>query len=159
MKPTPVWALCACLALLASFGCGHLELANESDPNRVVTGVVSVRMDLLPPSDAEIVVRIVEPSDMTAAPVGAGGDLVIGEGGTRSRPENVIGEQIIRDPKAMPASFRIEFRASDTALRRGLNIEARISWGGKVRFRTVESQVLTLGNIGGPQTVRVEAVQ
>lgn len=149
------------VALFASLGCGHVETTVGSDPNRVVTGTVNVRMNLIPPPDAEIVVRIVEPPDVTSAPAAASKDLVIGERGTRERPEQLVGEQIIRAPGALPLPFRIEFRADDGMLRHGLNVEARISWGGRLRFRTIESQVITLRSIerAEPIAIWVEPVR
>ncbi len=145
--------------LLITLGCGHVDLTPESDPNRVVTGTVNVRMDLMPPSDAEVAVRLVEPSNVTSEPTTASPGLVIGERGTSTRPEVVVAEQVIHAPAAMPVPFRIEFKADDAMLRRGLNIEARISWGGQIRFRTVESQVVTLATAHDPQTVWVEAAR
>ena len=152
------------LLLLAAFafataGCGHLDMARESDSNRVLTGTVNVRMDLLPPPDSEVVIRIVEPADVTAAPTAPTRDMVIGERGAHERPENVVAEQVIKAPAAMPVPFRIEYRASDASLRRGLNIEARISWGRQLRFRNIESQAITLATADQPQTIWVEAVR
>jgi uncharacterized lipoprotein YbaY len=156
MKFFPLLSLTAALVLLLAPGCGHLDVAPEGDPNRVATGTVNVRMALVPPADAEVVVRVVEPSDITAAPAVASNDLVIGERGTQSRPENVIAEQVIHAPASMPVPYRIEFHATDAAVRRGLNIEARISWGGRLRFRTVESQLV---NVAAPQVIWVEPVR
>jgi uncharacterized lipoprotein YbaY len=156
MKVFPLLSLTTALILLLTPGCGHLDVAPEGDPNRVATGTVDVQMPLQPPADAEVVVRIVEPSNITAAPTAAANDLVIGERGTLSRPENVIAEQVIRAPASMPVPYHIEFHATDAALRRGLNIEARISWGGRLRFRTVQAQ---LANVAAPQTILVEPVR
>lgn len=149
----------ALVALAISVGCGHVDLSPESDPNRVLTGTVNVRMNLLPPPDTEVLVRIVEPSDITSAPTTVGKDIVIGEQGAHVRPEEVVAEQSIRAPATMPVPFRMPYHASDEQLRRGLNVEARISWGGRVRFRTVESQAITLATADTPQTVWVETVQ
>ncbi len=144
---------------LGLFGCGHVDLTPESDPNRVLTGTVNVRMDLLPPPDTEVVVRLVEPPDVTAAPAAVAKDVVIGERGTRERPEQVVAEQVIRAPASMPVSFRLEYRADDAQLRRGLNLEARISWGGRLRFRNIEAQAVILSNSTQPQTIWVEPVR
>lgn len=158
MKLTPFsWLAIACVWVLA--GCGHVDLTPEGNPNRVITGTVHVRMDLIPPPDAEVVVRLVQPADVTAAPTRAGNDLVIGERGTRERPAQVVAEQVIRTPGALPVPFRLEFRASDAELRHGLNIEGRISWGGRVRFRNVEAQLVTLATTGRPIEVWLEPVQ
>jgi uncharacterized lipoprotein YbaY len=146
-------------AIFGIVGCGHVDLSPESDPHRVVTGTVNVRMNLLPPPDAEVVVRLLAPAGITAAPSKAAADMVIGERGARERPEQVVAEQVIRGPQAMPVSFRIEFDASDSALRSGLNVEARISWGGHLRFRNVEAQALTLATVASPQTLILDPVQ
>lgn len=145
--------------VFASLGCGHVDLTPEGNPDRVVTGTVNVTMNLLPPPDASVVVRVIEPADVTNVTTAPANDLVIGERGPQVRPENVLGEQQIHAPAAVPVPFRLEFKASDAELRRGLNIEARISWGGKVRFRTVESQVITLATIAQPQVVWVQPVR
>jgi uncharacterized lipoprotein YbaY len=151
--------LFSCVLLFVTAGCGHVDLTPEGDPNRVLTGTVNVRMNLIPPPDAEVVVRILNPSDVTAAPTAPSKDLVIGERGTREQPEQVVAEQTIHAPPAMPVSFRIEYRASDAMLRRGLNIDARISWGGRIRFRTVDAQAVTLATVESPHVIWVEPVQ
>ncbi|PTX95474.1 YbaY family lipoprotein [Opitutus sp. ER46] len=159
MKFAPLSLVAASGLVLALAGCGHLEHAREGDPNRVVTGTVNVRMDLMPPADAKLTVRLVAPANVTAAPAQAAPDLVIGERGSRAQPEQIVAEQDIPVPTSMPAPFRLEFRASDAELRHGLNIEARLSWGGRMRFRTFESQVVTLETVARPQTVWIEAVR
>lgn len=157
--PASVRLLPVFAAVLLSSGCGHVDLSPEGDPNRVLTGTVNVRMNLLPPPDAEVLVRVVEPPDMTSAPTAIQKDIVLGEQGEQVRPERVIAEQAVRAPAAMPVAFRIAYHASDEQLRHGLNVEARISWGGRVRFRTVESQAITLATADTPQSIWVEPVQ
>lgn len=147
------------IALALSLGCSHIDLRPEGDPNRVLTGTVNVRMNLLPPPDSEVLIRITEPPDIASGQVSAGKDMVIGEQGTQVRPEQVIAEQVIHAPAAMPVPFRIEYHASDAQLRRGLNVEARISWSGRVRFRNVESQAVTLGDAEAPQAIWVDPVR
>lgn len=146
-------------ALLLCGGCGHVDLTPEGDPNRVITGSVNVRMNLLPPPDSQIVVRLVAPPDVTAEPAVAAGDMVLGERGSRERPEQVVAEQIIKAPSSMPVPFRIEFSADDARLRRGLNVEARISWGGQVRFRNTEAIAVTLSTVNSPITIWVEPLR
>lgn len=159
MKHRPWILLVATGILAAAAGCGHLDLTPESDPERVITGTVNVRMNLIPPPDSELVVRIVQPPDVTATPTSAAGDLVIGQRGVRTVPERVVAQQVVRAPAAMPAPYRVEFRASDAQLRRGLNIEARISWGGRLRFRNVEAQLVTSAAADKPVTIWLEPVQ
>lgn len=148
-------------ALLLGAGCGHVDLTPEGDPNRVLTGTVNVHMNLLPPPDSEVVVRLVEPADVTAAPTAPARDMVIGERGTREQPEQIIAQQVIHAPAAMPVAFRLEFRADDAELRRGLNIEGRISWGRQLRFRNLEAQAITLDTLrdGKPVEIWVEPVR
>jgi uncharacterized lipoprotein YbaY len=67
----------------------------------------------------------------------------------------VLGEQKIPNPGTPPVPFRIEYRAEDTVLRHGLNIEARISVGGKLRFYNVNSYAVTLANAAEPHEVWV----
>ncbi len=153
MKIPMLFLSLAAALLLAGTGCGHLDTSGEGDPNRIVSGVVNVRMNLLPPPDCQVVVRLIEPPDVTAAPTAASKDMVIGERGTRERPEQVVAEQVIRAPAALPVPFQLEFHADDAQLRHGFNIEARISWGGRLRFRNIESQAVTLDTVAKKQTI------
>ena len=153
----PLLPLIAAVLLLFT-GCGHLDLTPEGNPNRVVTGTVNVRMNLLPPPDSELIVRLLQPADVTATPTDAGQDLVIGQRGTREQPAQVVAEQVIHAPARMPVAFHLAYHASDERLRRGLNIEARMSWGGHVRLRTIDAQALTLENADAPQTLWLQPV-
>ena len=113
MKP-----LCACLAVMAAFvlsGCGHLDLSGEGNPMRVLTGQVEFGDAIPLPADASVTVRVV---DMSATGL----------------PPQVLGSQTIANPGVAPVQFRVEYRAEDETLRRGLNIEARVSFGGKVQY-------------------------
>jgi uncharacterized lipoprotein YbaY len=152
-------ALAAVGFALFTLGCGHVDLTPESDPDRVLTGTVNVHMDLLPPPDAEVVVRLVELPDVTAASTRAQKDVVIGDNGTRERPESVVAETVIHAPATLPIPFRLEYHASDALLRRGLNVEARISWGKQLRFRTLDAQVVTLATANTPLTVWAEPLR
>jgi uncharacterized lipoprotein YbaY len=69
-----------------------------------------------------------------------------------------LGEQTIKAPPAGPVAFRIEYNADDSLLRHGLNLDARISYGGRVRLRTVNTRAVTWGNAGDPHAVWVESV-
>ena len=59
---------------------------------------------------------------------------------------------------AEPVSFRIEYTADDAMLRRGLNVEARVSFGGKLRYRTINAHVVTLASSAYRQDVAVQPV-
>ncbi len=159
MKGVASLLFAACGLLLATVGCSHLDVTGEGDPNRVFTGMVKARTSLVPPSDAKLLIRITEPQDVARGSTTVANNLVIGERGTQLTPEHVLAEVPIAAPSELPVPFRIECRISDAMLRRGVNIEARLSWGGKMRFRTMQAQVVTLSTAGEPQTVWIESVQ
>lgn len=144
--------------LLAAAGCGHLDLAPETNSNRVLNGTVSFQGGL--PAGSEITVRIVDtPSAEIMRPV-ANSDLPVVD---RPKPlpvELVLGEQTqtLGSPTAEPVPFRIEYQASDDVMRHGVNVDARVSYGGKVRFRTVQAHLMTLASSPFPHEVAVEPV-
>lgn len=146
---------CSLLAL-ALGACSHVDLRPEGNPDRVLSGSVQVPMDLMPPPDAELVVRLIDPAQIGLSSAQVAKDLVIGERGARELPETVVAQQVIRAPAAFPASFRLEYTATDAQLRHGLNLEARLWWGGKLRFRNLEAQVVTLETAGSPQTILMQ---
>jgi uncharacterized lipoprotein YbaY len=130
-------ALLAAAAALALSGCGQLDLTPEGDPGRVVRGRIDlVHVAALPP-DTVVTVRVVDAS-------------VVG------MPPNVLGSQTLRDPGSAPIGFRVEYRAEDELLRRGLNIEVRISYGGKVRYFNRNRYALTLGNAADELRITVD---
>ena len=152
-----VWICAAAAALLA--GCGHLDLAGEGNPDRVLTG----RLDSLDggslPPDAVVAVRVVNPERSTARSPTAilGSPSGLSEGS--AVPPKVMGEQTIRNPGSFPVSFRIEYTAMDEDLRRGLMIEARISYGGKVQYFNISGSAVTLNNFSDPHSVTVNRVR
>jgi uncharacterized lipoprotein YbaY len=158
---TPLRLLLAALAVaaLGLAGCQHLDLAGDGDPQRVLTGTVNLRPDIIFPADTEVVVRVVDltPADRTGRDAAA--DLALaGSAAPGQALEREFGRQTIQAPAGKPVPFRIEFQADDERLRHGLNVEARISYGGRVHFRTLEGHVVTLASIGFPHEVWVEAV-
>jgi uncharacterized lipoprotein YbaY len=132
---TPL-ALLSVAALLALSGCGQLDLTPEGDPSRVVTGQVEIGEDVALPADTVVTVRVVD-----ASAVGM--------------PPQVLGSQTINNPGVAPIPFRVEFRAEDEVLRRGLNIEVRVSIGGKVRYYNRNQHVVTLGNAAETHRISV----
>lgn len=134
MKTT--YRLLAAIAALTLAGCGHIELSPEGDPLRVLTGEVSIGDSVALPADAEITVRVVDTSAI-------------------GMPPEVLGSQTIRNPGTAPISFRVEYRAEDEVLRRGLNIEARISFGGKIRYFNLNRYVVALGNVSDAHRINV----
>ena len=124
----------ALAAALALSGCGHLDVSPEGSPLRVLTGQVELGDAMALPPDTSVTVRVV---DMTAA----------------GMPPQVLGSQTITNPGPAPVPFRVEYTADDETLRRGLNIEARVSFGGKVRYYNVNRYAVTLGNASDPHRV------
>jgi putative lipoprotein len=124
----------ALAAALALSGCGHLDVPPEGSPLRVLTGQVELGDAMALPPDTSVTVRVV---DMTAA----------------GMPPQVLGSQTITNPGPAPVPFRVEYTADDETLRRGLNIEARVSFGGKVRYYNVNRYAVTLGNASDPHRV------
>jgi uncharacterized lipoprotein YbaY len=126
-------------AALALVGCGQLDLTPEGDPSRVVTGQVEIGEDVALPADTVVTVRVED-----ASAVGL--------------PPQVLGSQTIKNPGVAPIPFRVEYRAEDDVLRRGLNIEVRISIGGKVRYYNQNHHVVTLGTAGDVHRINVSPV-
>ena len=75
-----------------------------------------------------------------------------------SQPPTVLGEQTIRNPGQAPVAYRIEYTATDEQLRRGLNIEARVAFGGRVRFSNRNGFAITLLNVSDPHAIVVNPV-
>lgn len=100
----------AVLGILALAGCGHLDLTPEGDLARVLTGSINLGEDVVLPADATVTVRVVDSTGVGA-------------------PPRVLGSQTLNNPGASPIEFRVEYQALDEDLRRGLNIEVRVSWG------------------------------
>jgi uncharacterized lipoprotein YbaY len=123
-------------AALALSGCGQMDLTPEGDPGRVLTGTVDIGQETALPQDATVTVRVV---DMTDA----------------SKPPTVLGSQTIANPGVAPVHFRVVYRAEDELLRQGLNVDARISYGGQVRFYNVNKYAVTLGNAADEHRVTV----
>jgi uncharacterized lipoprotein YbaY len=149
--------IAACVTLLVG-GCGHITTTVEGDANRVIVGTVNFRGDLVLPPDAEVVVRLVDASATNQARSVANKDLPVVDRPRAELTAQVLGEQTIKAPTAGPVAFRIEYRADDALLRHGLNLDARISYGGRVRLRTVNTRAVTLGNATDMHEIWVEPV-
>jgi len=136
---TPV--LLAAVLALAGAGCDHLDLGHvEGDPNRTLSGTIHVRGDAALPADAKAVVRVVDRSNPTL-------------------PPQVLGEQEIDHAGQPPIAFQVAYKATDEQLLHGLNVEARISSGGSVRFYTLSQVSFNSGNQSDPQVVWVDPMQ
>jgi uncharacterized lipoprotein YbaY len=126
------------LAALAAFaGCGQMEFSpqGQGDPARVLTGEVDIPDASVLPADASVTVRIEDTSSM---------------------PPAVLGSQTIANPGSTPVSFRVEYRAEDDVLMRGLNIEVRVSYGGKVQYYNRNRYAVSLGNATDSHRITVE---
>jgi uncharacterized lipoprotein YbaY len=117
-------------------GCADLDIKPAGDVNRVLTGTVNYHSDDPLPAGAVLTVRLLDPSDPAAPPM-------------------VVGEQTIADPGPSPVAFRIEYRADDTLLQHGLNLDARIAVAGRLQFYNVNSYAVTLNHAAEPQSVWV----
>lgn len=156
---TTLSALCFALAaLLVGAGCGSIDTTPAGNPDRTLQGTVSFAGSL--PAGAEVVVRVVEPPSSEPARV-AGNDAAIGVAPTVQRTERVLGEtkQLVPAATMQPVAFKVEYRADDAVLRRGVTVDVRVSVAGKVRFRTVNAHGVTLRTAGFPQEIAVQAVQ
>lgn len=157
---TPV-VLCLVIAGLhaAVAGCAHLDVAAAGNPERQLRGTIVVPAAL--PAGTEILVRLVDASPAEPATMAPKNDLPIPD---RSRPPlagpQILGEQsqTLAAPATEPVPFQLDYHADDALLRHGLNVEARISFGGRVRYRTIQAHVVTLASSPFPQTVTVEAL-
>jgi uncharacterized lipoprotein YbaY len=135
----PLLALLSAAAAFGLAGCGQLDLTPEGNPSRVVMGQVEVGDEAALPADSVVTVRIV---DATAV----------------GMPPQVLGSQTIKNPTAVPVPFRVEYWADDDALRRGLNLEVRVSVGGKLRYYNLNNHVVTLGNAAETHRINVSPV-
>ena len=137
MRFAPV--LLAAFAVVASAGCGQLDLTPEGNPSRVLIGQVDWGDATPLPADATVTVRVVDASKV-------------------GMPPDVLGSQTIRNPGVAPVAFRVEYRAEDDVLRHGLNVEVRVSWGGRVRYYNVNGHAVTFGNAADTHRVTVNPV-
>lgn len=152
----PFRLLAAGAWLVLSAGCANLEVVNAGDPHRTVHGTIEFRSATPLPEDAVVLVRIVDLAGIEQRRDNASRDLPIGDRAKAEPVPQVLAEQAIKGAAVHAVPFQLEFEASDDLLRHGLNLDARISAGGKVRFRTASAHVVTLGNVEYPHAVWVE---
>lgn len=127
------------LTLLALVGCANVDLNPIPDLNRVVTGTVSFAEPATLPSDAVIVVRVLETSRSDGM-------------------SKIIGEQIIRGGGNSPIPYKVEFRAVDALVQRGMNIEARVAYDGRVQLFNAENYAISAADISTPKEIAVEKI-
>lgn len=156
MKPRFIPALLVFATLLLLAGCGHVDLTTEGNRSRVLRGTLQMGQAL--PAGAEVLVRIVAPpGGAPTAPAGSGSPMA------RPNPAGadvILGEflQTLAAPANDGLPFQIEFSAEDALLRRGVNLEARVYFNGRVRFRTVNAHVVTANSVHFPQGLSLQAV-
>ena len=142
-------SLAAGAALLAIAGCESvsLDVRPEGNPSRVLNGTVNFRSEQPLPSDAEIVVRVLDMSSVEQSRTAANRDLPVAARAQVTPMPTVLAEQKVPVVPGGALPFRLEFTATDELLRHGVNVEARISFAGGVRYRTVNAQVITLSSV------------
>ncbi len=148
----------ALLAIVLSAGCGSIELASSGNPDRVLTGTVNAGVTL--PAGAEVTVRLVGTQPANDALRPAAGDVPVMARPTTPGVERIFGEhtQVLAAGSVDPVPFRLEYHAEDAVLRRGLNLDVRVSVGGKLKYRTVSAHVVTLASSPFKQDVAVQPV-
>ncbi len=144
--------------LLGAAGCSHIDTTPAGNPDRVLNGTVVFEGTL--PAGTEIIVRLLEPSAADKARA-AGADFPAAAPATGPKTDRLLGEfrQTLAAAAMQPVPFKIEYFAEDALLRRGLNLDVRVSFGGKLRFRTVNAHVVTLAGSPFRQDVNVQPVR
>ncbi len=158
MKLSCFSLLAALGVMLAVAGCGSIDVSTGGSPDRVVTGSVNAGGVL--PAGTEVLVRLVAPLSSNEPVRPQGNDLPVTSRAAPQASERVLGEQTqkLTSVALEPVSFRIEYNADDATLRRGLNVDVRVSVNGKLRFRTINAHVVTLASSPFKQEVAVQAV-
>jgi hypothetical protein len=152
------FALIASLVVLVAAGCAHLDTTPAGNPDRVLKGAVNFNTTV--PAGAEIVVRLLEPVGGEPSR-GPGNDVPVATQSAGARTERLLGEfrQTLSAGTMQPVPFQFEYRAEDAVLRRGLNVDVRVSVEGKVRLRTISAHVVTLASSPFSQEVWVQPVR
>lgn len=155
MKLPPFVLLVALTFLGGGAGCGHVDHTAEGNPNRVLTGTVSTGVSL--PAGAEVVVRLVAPAGASPGP-SVSSDLPVARQDTVTA-DRILGEQVqkLSAPAVENVPFRIEYTGDDALLRRGVNLDARVYFNGRVRFRTINAHVVTFSSAAYPQHLVLQA--
>jgi len=167
MKKSHLLACCAPLAALLAAGCGHLDFAAPGDPSRVLVGSVSFSAPAMLPDDAEILVRVMNPHPQPAG-IGAtqpGQAPLLNQPVTATaaavasaEPEE-LAEQTIKHATVSPVPFKIAYEADDEVLRRGLSIEVRISYGGRVQLFNSNQYSVTLADVTDQHPIEADAMR
>jgi len=139
-------------------GCQHLDVSSQGDPERLLRGTVTSQATL--PAGAEIVVRLIDPATAGETTALVRSDLPLGDRARVPAIERLVGEyRIVLDAMTTEAvPFELEYRAEDATLRHGLNVDVKISYGGRLRYRTLSAHVVTLASSPFPQDIAVQPV-
>ncbi|HVW21396.1 MAG TPA: hypothetical protein VHC86_09285 [Opitutaceae bacterium] len=173
---------CAALAAFLGSGCKDISLSDTGDSNRTLVGAA----EFTPasggdapggsrglPADASMQVRVVDehPGSADTAPGPAmNGGFYNGQSSAPPRAVSlgpqILGEAVVADAAAAVTQdpltgswqvpFKVPYTATDEQLRRGLNIEVRISYGGGVRYTNFNQYALTFGDQTDTHVVRLE---
>jgi hypothetical protein len=149
----------ALAALLFTAACQSIDISSGGNPDRVLNGVVNVGTGL--PAGAEVVVRLVSAPSGNEGSHSTGGDVPVLARPTGQVAEVVLGQSVqkLSSGTAEPVPFKIEYNAEDALLRRGLNLDVRVSFGGKIRYRTINAHVVTLASSAYRQEVYAQSVE
>jgi uncharacterized lipoprotein YbaY len=118
-------------------GCAHIDLTPAGDPMRVLAGEVRLSDGRDLPADAVVTVRVVDSALVGQAPT-------------------VYGTQTITAAGPGPIPYRVEYTAEDELLRHGLNVEVRVSFGGRVRYYNVNKHAVTLSTVSDTHVITVD---
>ena len=171
MKNSHLLAGAAALAAFFLAGCGHLDLAAPGDPNRVVVGSVSFANPSVLPADAQILVRVMNPHPQ---PPGTGTTSLTPPGqmpllnqpitasavvAASTQPEEVAEQSIKAGGLSSPVPYKIEYQAEDEVLRRGLNVEVRVSYSGRVQLFNSNQYSITLPDVKDPHDIEADPMR
>ncbi len=145
------------LAVTLAAGCAHIDVTPPGNPERVLKGAVNFRGAV--PGNAEVLVRILEHTANDASRAVASDSPARPQSGL-AQNERVLGEfrGLVPSGALQPMAFEIPYTAEDSVLRRGLNIDVRVSVGGKVRMRTMSAHTITLTTAPYKQEVWVQPI-
>jgi len=150
------WSVALAAGMAA--GCGHLDLSPQDDADRVLKGTVAFNGGAVLPDEAVVDVRVVD-AVPPPAPVVAPGDTTLKRPvPPPDSPPEVLGEKTIQHPGTPPIPFEVEYHAEVDQLQRGLNIEVRVSYDGRVRYYNRNGFTVGLNDYTLPHTVWVDAV-
>ncbi len=154
------YRLLACCVVIAGLlvGCATIEVAQASNPNRMLKGAIEVGIPL--PAGTEVSLRLLAGPGLDAGRAPSG-NLPIAPTQGAAATEQVVATHhfALQAPSKELLEFAFEYEADDAQLRRGLTLDVRISHSGKLRYRTVTSHVVTLSSSPFPQRVQVQAVR